>query len=137
MERLRECLRINSSDEEAFVFLKNLLSNRQTQENFLQSLPEKKRLKAEGINFEELIGEDFFKKTFMEKWREETSPEWERTDKESLLALKEAVLHTITYLVLRIETVSEVPEGWLAKKEELFLLSDFVRFVLSSKKINS
>ena len=78
MERLPEGLRINSSSKEALAFLKSLLNNQQAKGNFLRSLPEEKRLKAERINFEELIREEFFQKTFEQKWEKEIDPRVEK-----------------------------------------------------------
>ena len=139
MERLPEGLRINSSSKEALAFLKNLLNNQQTKEKFLQSLPEEKRLKAERLNFEELIEEEFFQKTFKEKWGKEIDPEWGREDKQALLALKEAALHTITDLVLSVDTAPrlglKIDKRLSAKRDDLFLLSGLVQFVLPSEKI--
>ena len=141
METLQETrpegLKISCSSEEAWEFLRNLLVNSEQRENFWQSLTEERRSQADKVDFGKLIEEEFFKKTFEQKWRKETDLKWGRTDKEALLALKETTLHAITSLVLQRETRSKVPEGWLEREGELFLLSDFVRFVLSSKKIAS
>jgi len=141
VERLPEGLRINSSSKEALAFLKNLLNEQKTKGNFLQSLPEEKRLQVERINFEELIREEFFQKTFEQKWEKEIDPEWGREDKQALLALEEAALHTITSLVLIVDAAPrlglKIDERLLAKREELFVLAELVRFVLSSEKIKS
>ena len=139
MERLPEGLRINSSSKEALAFLKSLLNNQQAKEKFLQSLPEEKRLKAERVNFEELISEEFFQETFEEKWKKEIDPEWGREDKQVLLALKEAALHTITSLVLIVDAAPrlslKIDKRLSAKRDELFVLAELVRFVLPSEKI--
>ena len=139
MERLPEGLRINSSSKEALVFLKSLLNNQQAKGNFLRSLPEEKRLKAERVNFEELIREEFFQETFEKKWKKEIDPEWRREDKQALLALKEAALHTITDLILSVDAAPrlglKIDKRLSAKRDELFVLAELVRFVLPSEKI--
>jgi len=139
VERLPEGLRINSSSKEALAFLKSLLNNQQTKGNFLQSLPEEKRLQVERVNFEELIREEFFQKTFEQKWKKEIDPEWGREDKQVLLALKEAALHTITSLVLIVDAAPrlslKIDKRLSAKRDELFVLAELVRFVLPSEKI--